>query len=116
MPVLLVSGTFKKQHLIKGRKNDIVVSETRARSFHPVFDRGRTWLSIARVRFVCGKKENHTKDMATCVCAGDMCACEAIKVHPELSFWQKHDRNVHGFVAWMAVLNAAMLAALPMTL
>ena len=45
-----------------------------------------------------------------------MCSCEAIKVPPKLSFWKKHDRRVHGFIAWMAVLNVALLAALPIAM
>lgn len=54
--------------------------------------------------------------MATCQCVGDTCVCEAIKVPPKLPFWKKHDRHVHGFVAWMAVLNVTLLASLPIAL
>ncbi len=35
---------------------------------------------------------------------------------PKLPFWKKHDRHVHGFVAWMAVLNVTLLASLPIAL
>jgi hypothetical protein len=42
--------------------------------------------------------------------------CEAIHVPPKLSFWKKHDRPVHGFVAWMAVLNMALIAWLPIAM
>lgn len=54
--------------------------------------------------------------MATCLCVGELCVCEAIHVPPELPFWKKYDRTVNGFVAWVAVLNAAMLAALPLVM
>ncbi len=54
--------------------------------------------------------------MATCVCDGEQCVCEAIKVLPKLPFWKKHDRPVHGFVAWTAVANAAMIAWLPIAM
>ncbi len=54
--------------------------------------------------------------MATCVCAGDMCNCEAIQVPPKLPFWKKHDRRIHGFIAWMAVINMALLASMPLAM
>lgn len=54
--------------------------------------------------------------MAICECLGEQCVCEAIHVPPKLSFWKKHDRPVHGFIAWVAVINMALLAWLPIAM
>ncbi len=54
--------------------------------------------------------------MPTCQCQGGTCVCNAIQVPPKLPFWKKHDRRVHGFVAWMAVLNMALVASLPIAM
>lgn len=51
-----------------------------------------------------------------CLCAGELCVCEAIHVPPKLPFWKKHDRPVHGFIAWMAVINMALIAWLPIAM
>jgi hypothetical protein len=101
--------------LIKVKKNDTLIPITKARSFHLDFDFGRTRLLIARVRFVSGKFLKQ-KGMAICVCLGEQCVCEAIQVPPKLSFWKKHDRPVHGFIAWVAIINMALIAWLPIAM
>ncbi len=54
--------------------------------------------------------------MPTCQCEGGTCVCEAIQVPPKLPFWKKYDRPIHSFIAWMAVLNVALLAAAPIAM
>ena len=54
--------------------------------------------------------------MAICLCLGEDCVCEVIQVPPKLSFWQKHDRPVHGFIAWVAIMNVALIAWLPIAM